>query len=181
MRSPASRKHFQDDADLPHQQGGRTRATRICPGRKSWLFAGSHRAAAMTTLIMTAKLIRWPGAPMCSLASPISRSSGLLSCCRATGNPPHLIPPLPRRPDHSGFLLAKAKSPRPRPDASGRGNLNFIAGWRHVGQGTAIASALSWANLTHSASSPAPPKPFGFRLGAGASAANAILRSFAPS
>ena len=41
---------------LPHEQCGRACSSRICAGRKSWLFAGADRAAAMTTLIMTAKL-----------------------------------------------------------------------------------------------------------------------------
>ena len=57
-------------------------------GRKSWLFAGSergaNRAAAMTTLIMTAKStasIRRHGWPMCSAKSPTSRGARLPNYC----------------------------------------------------------------------------------------------------
>ena len=63
-------------------------------GRKSWLFAGSERgadrAAAMTTLIMTAKLNdvdpRRPGSPMCSAKSLTSRRAGLPNYCRGIGS-----------------------------------------------------------------------------------------------
>ena len=68
----------------------------IALGRKSWLFAGSERgadrAAAMTTLIMMAKLndvdpqVRRHGWPMCSAKSLTSRRAGLPNYCRGIGS-----------------------------------------------------------------------------------------------
>ena len=47
-------------SDLSHQQRRRARIARHAFGRKSWLFAGSHRGgertAAMYTLIQTTRL-----------------------------------------------------------------------------------------------------------------------------
>jgi transposase len=45
---------------MPDQQRRQARTVRHCPGRESWLFAGSvrggQRAAAMYTLMVTARL-----------------------------------------------------------------------------------------------------------------------------
>ncbi|MES0031188.1 transposase domain-containing protein [Mesorhizobium sp. M0040] len=51
---------FIEDGRMSYEQRRRTGAARFCPGPQPWLFAGSERgaarAAAMATLIMTAKL-----------------------------------------------------------------------------------------------------------------------------
>ena len=56
-----------------------TRAARLCLGRKSWLFAGSERgadrAAAMATLIMTAKFNNVD--PLAWLADVLGRIAGI--------------------------------------------------------------------------------------------------------
>jgi len=68
---------------LPLEQCGRRALRGFALGRKSWLFAGSERgadrAAAIATLIMTAKLNDIDpllGSPTCSAASPTSHRAG---------------------------------------------------------------------------------------------------------
>ena len=87
--------NFIDDGRVCLTNNAAERALRgFALGRKSWLFAGSERgadrAAAMTTLIMTAKLNDidpQAGSPMCSPASTISSSTGWTNFCRGTGPP----------------------------------------------------------------------------------------------
>lgn len=79
---------FLDDGRVCLSNNAAERSLRgVALGRKSWLFAGSerggHRAAAMYTLIGTAKLNGID--PQAWLADAICRSQGYQSCCRGTG------------------------------------------------------------------------------------------------
>ena len=96
---------FLDDGRICLTNNAAERALRpLALGRKSWLFCGSdrggERAAAMYTLIATAKLNdvdpqAW--SPMCLPASPSGRRPGCMSCCPGTGKPP-ATRPWPHRP-----------------------------------------------------------------------------------
>ena len=84
---------FLDDGRICLTNNAAERALRgFALGRKSWLFAGSERgadrAAAMTTLIMTAKLNDVD--PLAWLADVLARIAGmpqsrLVNCCRGNG------------------------------------------------------------------------------------------------
>lgn len=80
-------------------------------GRKAWLFCGSdrggERAAVIYSLIQTSstKLIRGPGLPMSSPASPTIPPVASMTSCPGTGSP--AAPPSPS-PDR--------RPPRPSPD-----------------------------------------------------------------
>jgi transposase len=88
----------------------------IALGRKSWLFAGSdpggQRAAAMYSLIVTAKMNDID--PQAWLADVLTRPRGSTSCCRGTGaqQPQRLV----RRPDDGRHPLRLHDLPR-RKDA----------------------------------------------------------------
>jgi Transposase IS66 family len=94
---------FLDDGRICLTNNAAERALRgIAIGRRAWLFAGSdrggERAAAMFTLIETAKLntsIRRLGSPMYSAGSMITRLPGYRSCCPGIGKCPSPTPPLP--------------------------------------------------------------------------------------
>jgi hypothetical protein len=77
---------------MPDKQGSGSILRGIAVARKSWLFAGSdrggERAAAMCSLIMTAKLmmsIHASGPSMSLPGSPTSPSNAWMNSCRGTG------------------------------------------------------------------------------------------------
>jgi transposase len=93
---------FLDDGRICLSNNAAERALRgIALGRRAWLFVGSdrggERAAAIYTLIATAKLNdlnRRPGSPTCSPASPTTPPPTSTSSCPGTGRRPR-IKPLP--------------------------------------------------------------------------------------
>jgi hypothetical protein len=96
---------FLDDGRICLTNNAAERALRgITIGRKAWLFAGSdrggERAAAMYSLIATAKLNDVdppPVLPMCLPASPITRRRDWTNSCPGSGaTPASLKPPLDR-------------------------------------------------------------------------------------
>ena len=112
---------FLDDGRICLTNNAAERALRgIAIGRKAWLFAGSdrggERAAAMYSLIATAKLNDVdprPGSPTCSPASPITRRHGCTNSCPGTGATPASLKPPPDRSatprcPPEGYSLTKA-------------------------------------------------------------------------
>ena len=86
----ASFTRFLDDGRVCLSNNAAERALRgIALGRKSWLFCGSdrggRRAAAIYSLIVSAKMNDVPGSPMYSLASPPTPPTGSMICCPGIG------------------------------------------------------------------------------------------------
>ena len=89
----AALTRYRDDGRLEIDNNAAERALRaVALGRKNYLFAGSdaggERAAAIYTLIGTAKLNgldpRGATCATCSSASPSTRSTASTSCCPGT-------------------------------------------------------------------------------------------------
>ena len=113
---------FLDDGRVCLSNNAAERGLRgIALGRKSWLFCGSdrggERAAAMYSLIVTAKMNRRRSAGLAGRRPlPHRRATpriGSTSCCRGTGRQKPRPTPL-RRPDHARQQSPSRQNNKPR-------------------------------------------------------------------